>query len=353
MLHCGVTVLHDEKRSSYLPVIRRFGGIYLAANAFSGKLREILLALHKRPMTLRQVRGVCRLGNSEVSGQSYSQLVRNMLSRESDRTKRIGEQRYRAYARHSSPENLKVHSLLEFWAYRSIIKRRWRIGPCDKCKKRFFKSHLNIQKRIVCDNCGNHIAVPESVCIGYSVQSTIGLAINEGIIPVALTGRFLRNLTLRGFFWLPGIKYNFDSTNGDIDLLACCDGHLVFCECKTLKNSKPDDDAPIWSTIVDSFIKLASVAKKCNGSLVVLASLADRYPEKVETDIKAALNNILPYMLLTKGDLDAGDRFYQDDRVKRRFMIHDLVGGPFPENPWRPADGKPRKIEFGWATHNM
>jgi hypothetical protein len=27
---------------------------------------------------------------------------------------------------------------------------------------------------------------------------------------------------------LPGIKYNFDSTNGDIDLLACCDGHLVF-----------------------------------------------------------------------------------------------------------------------------
>lgn len=42
----GVEPLPDEKRSAYLPAIRRFGGIYPAARAFSSVSRDILKSLY-------------------------------------------------------------------------------------------------------------------------------------------------------------------------------------------------------------------------------------------------------------------------------------------------------------------
>jgi hypothetical protein len=56
-------------------------------------------------------------------------------------------------------------------------------------------------------------------------------AVREGIVPVLPARRFLSNWTNTGLFWLPGMKFRHQ--HGDVDLLACCDGRLVFCECKT------------------------------------------------------------------------------------------------------------------------
>jgi hypothetical protein len=61
----GVEPLPDEKRSSYLPVIDRFGGLFLAASAFSGQSGTILTTLAEDTKTLSEIRGACQLGAGE------------------------------------------------------------------------------------------------------------------------------------------------------------------------------------------------------------------------------------------------------------------------------------------------
>ena len=110
--------------------------------------------------------------------------------------------------------------------------------------------------------------------IGYTLHRAVRHAIKEGIIPVVLTGRFLQNMTNDGFLWLPGVKYQIRAQQGDIDILACCDGRLVFCECKMLKETS--FDSSLSEKIVDQFLKTANLAKKCGANLAVLSAKSKR-----------------------------------------------------------------------------
>ena len=228
----GVEPEADEKRSSYLPVIKRFGGLHPAASAFSGKSGTVLTTLIDGTKTHPEIKSSCRLGDGDVSGENYAQQIEYMLQRETDRMKRVSRQRFTHNTWHAEPENMKLRSLLEFWADRSILTRQWRLGPCGHCRQQYFVPNLNIQKRIVCTHCGNRITLPGTVPVGYTLHRAVRHAISEGVIPVVKAGRFLRNMANNSFLWLPGVKYRTGTQRGDIDLLACCDGHLVFCECK-------------------------------------------------------------------------------------------------------------------------
>ena len=256
-----VEPVHDEKRSSYLPVIERFGGLLPAATAFSGRSATVLAALTDHIRTPSEIRGICKLGAGNVADEGYFERIERMLSPETERMKRIARRRYRKYARYATPENLKLSSLLEHWADKGILVRQWEIGPCGHCRQRYFIPHLSIQRRIVCMNCGHRISVPQAVKIGYSVHHAVRHAVKEGIVPVLLTARFLRGLADRGFFWLPGLKYKSGDKAGDIDLLACCDGKLIFCECKRLEATPAE--AKVWDEVVDQFLETVAVAKMC------------------------------------------------------------------------------------------
>jgi hypothetical protein len=61
-----VEPLKDEKRSSYLTVIRKFGGLHLAAEAFTGKSGLILATLQDEAKTVREIKGACQLGDGTV-----------------------------------------------------------------------------------------------------------------------------------------------------------------------------------------------------------------------------------------------------------------------------------------------
>ncbi len=224
----------------------------------------------------------------------------------------------------------------------------WKIGPCAHCHQTFFVSRLNIQQRIDCDNCGHPISLPPNVSIGYTLRRAVRHAIQEGIIPVVLTGRFLRNMTNNGFLWLPGIKYHTESESGDIDLLACCDGMLVFCECKSL--SETPIDAKLWDKVVDQFLKAANLAKRCHASLVVLAAQVPEFPNRVHERLAAELSNSIQHLLLDRTDLDNGYRKTGADGGISMLGFSDLVANPFPELPRR-WPGKPRTIETRWGKY--
>jgi hypothetical protein len=265
----GVESLPDEKRRSYLPIIKRFGGLHHAAAAFSGSSGKILMALQNETKTIGEMQGACKLKGSDLPGKSNFEHLEEFLIHESDRMKRVAMSRFRRYARHSMPENVKLRSLLEFWVNRSILFREWMLGPCSQCGLKYYERHLRIHRRVLCPTCGNQISMPGKVPIGYSLQKPVRRAIKEGIMPVVLTARFLRNMSTNGFFSLPGVKYQVGAELGDIDLIACCDGYLTYCECKCLEETSPC--AKLWDQIVSHFIETAKIAQKYKEYFVLLA----------------------------------------------------------------------------------
>jgi DNA-directed RNA polymerase subunit RPC12/RpoP len=344
----GVEPVKDEKRASYLPVIERFGGLYHCAKAFSGQSGSVLRALTDGTKTHPEIQSACRLGSGDLAGETYEQRVEQMLTHETDRMKRVARRRFSHHARHAEPENLKLRSLLEFWADRAILTRQWKLGPCGQCRQQYFVPSLNLQKRVVCTNCGHRITLPASVPVGYTLHRSVKHAISEGIVPVVQTGQFLRNLSSNGFLWLPGVKYKIDQKLGDIDVMACCDGHLVFCECKQLDQTTPE--AKVWEEVVEQFLETVEIAKLCRGSLVVLATQVDQYPEQVLQRIAEAVGTKIPYLLLTKADLEKGRRNINDCGVNRSLWMSDLLSEPFPERKREKTDS-PRTIEMGWGVY--
>src|SRR5262249_50490009 len=150
----------------------------------------------------------------------------------------------------------------------------------------------------------------------------------------------------QGFFWLPGVKYKFGGQPGDIDLLACCDGYIVFCECKGLEETP--SDAKVWDEVVTQFLETARIAKHCKADLAVLASRTSEYSQVVLDRIKAELGSSIPYLLLDKNDLEEGDRPVQIGTLMRHLAFYDLLPMPFPEKP-RERNGRPRTINMGWG----
>jgi hypothetical protein len=343
----GLEPLPDEKRSGYLPVIRRFGGLSLAADAFSGESGAVFTELDKGPRTLEEIKGKCKLGAGILPGKSLLERQEVLFTSASERIKRVGRRRFADYARHQSPTNLKLTSVLEFWADRSVLIREWRLGPCPRCKRTSFEPHLNIQKTVLCPSCGNRLVLDRPVPFGYAVHKTVGLAMREGIVPVVLTGRFLKNMSNRGFLWLPGVKYRWGQKSGDIDLLASCDGELIFCECKRLQGIPTG--ASVWNEVVSQFLETAVVAKQCGGSLVVLAAQVDEFPSEVRERIEQELMPAMPHLLLDRLDLEKGHRTVEEENSKRHMRLRDLIPVPFPEVPRR-LDDKPRTIDFGWSV---
>lgn len=363
LFEAGLKPVHDEKRSSYVPTIKRFGGLHAAARAFTGQPGKILGLLsgtgESRPSvseadpeanrkllrmpTLRPnaIKQKCQLGGKQLSGDGYLENVAQMMNSESDRQKRIAISRFKKFSRRERPEDMTLEALLEHWADQSILVRRWHLG-CSHCHQSRFVDRLNIQKPIQCPNCGNRIQLRESVDVGYALEHAVGRSLQEGIVTVALTGRFLHNMTNRGFLWLPGVKYQDDSGTGDIDLLACCDGYIVMAECKSLGKTSPDD--AVWKTIAEQFSKTVAVAKRCNGHLVVFASQTAEYPRHFKQQLEATAGEIR-VLLLDNNDLETGLRSGEGPPLQ----IGSLFRPEFPDPAVKRTTSGQRQIDFGWC----
>ena len=279
-----------------------------------------------------------------MSGESYLEHVSGFLSHSSERIKRIGRRRFARHARDGSPQDFKLSSVLEFWTDRGVLNRAWRVGPCPHCPRATFAPRLDIRRRVACPACGGRLALPESVPLGYGLDEAVRLALAEGIVPVVLTGRVLRWMTSKGFFWLPGVKYECEGKASDIDLVACCDGHLVFGECKTLGDTLPG--SPVWDEVVTQFLTTAGVARRCGASLVVLAAQVVEFPEEVRKRIEEGVGSGLPHLLLNKQDLDDGYQFTQRGEERYPLQLIDILPTPYPERP-RQSSGQPRTIDTG------
>jgi hypothetical protein len=329
----GITPLTDEKRACYRPVMRMFGGLDRSAQAFSGQRGSVLRALLGGPLQLGELQGKARLGKGQLAELAEPELPKGMLDHLDPVARRIFRRRRRQNWTRLSPSTMAVESLLEFWADRGIVTRQWHIGPCPACMGSFWEASLDISKRIACPGCGNRLRLPHRLPIGYSLHRLISHALKEGIVPVVLAGRFLSNLTRRGFLWLPGVKFRWDKNDGDLDILACCDGHIVVGECKSLGDTPPDTG--FWEVILEQFAETIRVGQACRASFVVLAAMVNSYPPDFQERVDQLTGSTMRSLLLNKQDLVQGHRPINGEgpQAISYLSIRDLVVDTMPETP--------------------
>ena len=346
----GLRFKEDEKRACYLPALRLLGGLEQASSTLSGVRGSILQELARGPATVHEIKRRLQLGNGKIPELNRDKDFETFLNHLTTTQKRVGRQRLRHHWRRTLPRDSKVQSLLEHWVSNSILRRLWRIGSCPVCQTTHHEVSLKITRPYHCPGCGSSIPVPESLVVEYQLHPILEAALNQGLMPVALTGNFLRNLTHRGFLWLPGLKYTREAIDGDIDIVASCDGHLVLAECKTRDQSDPLKVE--WPKIIDQVKALASVGRTCSASFVLLASMIDAYPLSVLDEVKAIAGPDLPIHLLNKVDLEKGRRWIKNGRYTMDYPspLEDFLPEPFPETP-SPQFNEPREIVTALTTH--
>jgi len=368
----GLDPIRDEKRTSYLPTIDRFGGLHNAAKYLSGtngtiievlrtgKLRtadenakvndghhQLILSAQGHALTSGQIKGIAKLGKNGLNN-NYLGSIESFFSQGSERLKRIGTGRFRRHANRKVPEGSSLQELLEHLADNSILNRRWELGPCNRCNRRSYVGELDLESLRPCQHCGGRLQLKEMTKVAYSLEPSVRHSLNEGLATVALTGRFLENMTSKGFFWIPGIKYESGEEKGDLDLVACCDGMLIFGECKRLTETPHDSTS--WTKTVDQFLRLTSVAAEFKDSAAVLSVLVDSFPDKVQQRIEQEVASSVPYLLLGKEDLDAGRRQIAWNNTTRPMCISDLLIEGEPDEQPELVPGV-RRIDLGWSVY--
>jgi hypothetical protein len=334
MFSLGCEIRPDEKRSSYLPVIDRFGGIHVASECFSGEGWPILAALigradatvaeeavqkdphdAERPrkwLSISDIKRIGRLGGGTLGDGHYSDRRSNHLRDAPEIVRRIARKRYFEYSRTKVPEDMSLTSFLNHWHRRGVVDKCFSAGRCRQCNWNLYRETIDFRVALTCDRCGNNVDVPICVPTVFSLNPVVRLAILEGVRTVTLTGRVLKNLSDKGFMWLPGVKYVAPDRKGDVDILACCDGHVVFSECKSLSRAPLDGRA--WTESVSQVLALAGLARRIAGSAVVFAADVEEFPETVVAELTGAIEKHIPLLLLDRQSLAGGWPIHQGKR---------------------------------------
>ena len=231
------------------------------------------------------------------------------------------------------PNEEQVDEILKFWLRKGIVSQSLELPQCNSCGVRYSVERLDLEKTIYCPGCGNPIQLTSKVEVGYKLNPLFQRGLKEGIIPVALTGRFLRRLTQQSFMWVPGIKGKYAGKNIDIDIAAFCDGHLILAECKTEVHETMRD----FKETTDKFTGLINFANKCCAEVVLLSSFTENYPATLVSLCKDNISSDIYIELLNGQDLEAGRRTIEKDFAgeKNRKMTMDL-DDLLPKRKWKP-----------------
>ena len=337
---CGLKTKEDDKRPLYESVIDRFGSLYQAALSCREPFRAMLVALKDGDLLEAQIKAKAKLGKSKRSPVDASETTR--WFKDQPVRGRVWEERFREYARISHPNADRPLNALDYWCEKGIASQVFLTPKCPACRRRSWMEAIDISRPVFCRDCGRSVPVLNSVDVGYRLDPMVSAALDDGFVPVALTGDFLHNLTSRGFQWVPGCHVVRDGREQDIDIMAVCDGHFVMAECKSLSGAGQPSPG-CWAEIQDQFSALIETARDCGAEVVVLASLVQRYPAAIRSLARSASDSKISVHLLTKNDLDSGRRMgvtkIGNEKRGVPLGIHDLL----PKQPSCVAAKRKRK----------
>ncbi|MCG7851870.1 MAG: hypothetical protein MIO92_05055 [Methanosarcinaceae archaeon] len=303
LIEAGVKPLKDEKRIRYSQTIDMFGDLSETAMFFSGISLRILEAFDSNKLTYSQIKGKAKLGKNKPKETSVFLDLTNRLP---DHSKNIAKRRYIEYSKESLSRHASEIEIIEKLVERGVLRRKWKLDKCPYCDKEYWVDDLKIHNPMFCPGCHKKIPLRDKFQLGYELNELVSLSISEGIVPVILAARFLKNLTDKGFFWLPGTKCSWRSLNTDIDILACCDGHVVAVECKTL--SETNIESETWNEIASQVKREVDLLKICAIKIMVFAAMCKEFPQEFMDKVLKITGNDISVLFLNKEDLMDGHR---------------------------------------------
>jgi hypothetical protein len=339
----NIKIIKDEKNIRYHQALKLFGNINDASIALTNISWDIINALLVKPLSYNELKSQAKLGKQKHH-IDLPEMPKMILDRYQGKAKHIAEQRMQYAFRSSFRKDSIDIDILEQLTTRKILKRRWNLPKCKMCDKTYWVDHIDLAQPLACPGCSNLISIPDKVDVGYELNELVRLSIDEGIRPVVLTARFLRNLSNDGFFWIPGMKIDNNSIETDLDIVACLDGYLVAVECKSLENAS--DDSNFWEDkILQQLQKPIDAVKKCGFDFFFVSTLNSNIPEIFKREVKRLAGDTLKVEFLTKNDLENGYRYIQDtDENKILFRMLDLLNPNWRRTPTK--EKNPRTISF-------
>ena len=320
----GFRPIKDEKKTRYTQAIEVFGGFLDAARFFSGTSLKILNAFKSKKLTYDQIKGEAKLGKGKEKKTPH---FLEWASRLPKHAQKVAKNRYRDFSIENLGKEASENEIIEKLIRLGVLTRKWKLDKCPYCDKDYWVDNLEIQASMFCPGCHNRVEFRDKVQLGYVINELVSLSIEEGIIPVTLTTRFLYNLTDQGFLCVPGIKFKSDSLQTDFDILACCDGHLVAAECKTLDEVPSNSSS--WAEVADQVKQQIEVAKIIGIESFIVSAMCDEFPEQfIELVIESTGPSISTFFV-NKSDLESGYRHLPSVSDQKRLMrINDILPKP-------------------------
>lgn len=302
LLEAGLTVGADEKRPVYERALQLLGGLSQASRVLRGDSLQILLALAKQErMTVAEINREVKLGKKLRDAPQLPLVSQKVIASQPQHLRGCVRDRFERYFQREIYTSEVSSALFEKWTYHDLVSPQLRLGPCPRCKSTYWAAtQADEEPPQRCVGCQESLS-GRLVQKGFSINPELKLAIEQGLVPVVLTANYLRRRTTNSFLWLPGVKGELNGDPYDIDIFALCDGWLVLAECKGLEGVPP---TRFDSEILPQFRRLVDVSKACRGQVVLLASLARRYPGTYSKFARRAEQPDMSVRLLRRADLE-------------------------------------------------
>jgi len=321
LIESGFKLAKDEKKIRYAQTIDMFGGLRDAARFFSGISLKILEVFKSKPLIYDQIKEKAKLGKNKSKRTPMFLKWANELP---EHSKRVTKQRYIKYLKENLSLYTSENEIIEKLIDRGVLRRKWKLNKCPYCDKDYWVDHLEIHAPMICPGCHKKIPLHDKFQLGYELNELIGLSIREGIIPVVLTARFLYNLTDMGFSWLPGMKCSRGSIQSDFDILACCDGHFIAAECKTLIETGTESGT--WAKLADQIKTQVDLGKICGIETLIVAAMCKEFPKDFKSEVLKMTDQNMAVFFLNKDDLLEGRRRVPSSGQQRRLMrVNDIL----------------------------
>ena len=313
----------DEKNICYTRIFNLFPSLKDTALTVSGSAWKIIDALRTGPLSDSELRGKAKLGKHKDS-LILPKLAEMVREHQYGLHREIFEHRVKRELVNTLSSTTPVNHILEYLVRRKVIFRKWRLDNCPGCEQKYWVTYLDIQNPLYCPGCGTYIPYRDRVLLGYELNPLVARAVDEGVRPVVLTARFLRNLTSHGFLMYPGAKLKKNSEETDIDICAIGDGALIAGECKTLNEVKKNGKV-LWSEIFSQLTRPIEVAKACGFRIFFVSSFTDKYPKHFQDRLIDLAGASLKTLFLTRNDLEQGYRKFAAAEGYRRTLTLDLL----------------------------
>ena len=362
----GIREHVDEKRTCYEAAIELFGGLGQFIECCKEKRFDIIDALRTAkelpceknnlslskgcsikqsdapvPVLMSKIKQRAKLGKG--MDEPFQDLYRYLFNQDPliVKTAKARFVNDKGFYRQNNPR-----AFIAWMIQKEIVRQVLHHPKCSVCGNvADWSAQVDLAHSINCSRCGSRLPVQEgSFDIGYQLNPLVNKALKEGVLPVVLTLGLLKRATDGGFMYLPGFKGTHNGQGFDIDIVAVCDGDLVFCECKDMSGVPARSKA--WGEIKEQFEALIEKGGLCGASAVVLASMADEYPKNIQKLARDKSTSRMRVVLLEKDQLLQG--YVESKRKDMEDRPAGLYEAFLPQRPSRKSKRKgERKMVFG------